>query len=594
MLSSLFGGVSGHVEDTAGRASAVRQNPQMAEVNRQLRSFVPGETLQGEILSRNGGEIQLKISEDMVLNARVDQSVHLEIGQSVTFEVKSNGAALSLSPLFTNVSADVNILKALEMAGLPVNETSVAMTEQLMQAGLPVNKNVLQQIYREINSFPEHEISDVISLHRLKLPVNEGNMQQMTAYRNLEHQLLGGMENVMELLPETIGAMLARGETAEAGKLLQLLFPLLPEEAVGAQLHGEAAQAEDVPAETKSLREAELSSKDGVLLQEYGLAEKETVVQEQQPMGKPELPEKAFLESTHTILTGESGAGEGTATEVRTVVQRFSALLEQTELSPEEQETYGARLQQGMEAGDTGMVLKLAGQLFSAAAQRGEKEIAAFRDFFADKEIRKLLTDQLKEQWLLRPEELSEPEKVEQLYRRVNRQLKGMLQTLENGGQGESAVFRAVTTLSHGIDFLSQVNQLYTYVQLPLQLKYAGAAHGDLYIYTNKRNLAEGDGKVSALLHLDMEHLGPLDVYLTLEAGRLTSKFAVADEETLDFLEAHMDILTERLKKRGYDCSVSMTTKDTVQSERRDSGLAPLLQQTGNVLLTQYAFDVRT
>lgn len=51
----------------------------------------------------------------MILNARVDQNIYLELGKDLTFEVKNNGATLTLSPLFTNVATDGNIIKALEM-----------------------------------------------------------------------------------------------------------------------------------------------------------------------------------------------------------------------------------------------------------------------------------------------------------------------------------------------------------------------------------------------------------------------------------------------------------------------------------------------
>ena len=92
--------------------------------------------------------------------------------------------------MFTNVASDVNVLKAIDMAGLPVNQDSVMMTEQLMKAGLPVNRSMLQQVYREIRAFPQNVVSDVVNLHKLNLTVNETNMQQMSAYRNLEHQIV--------------------------------------------------------------------------------------------------------------------------------------------------------------------------------------------------------------------------------------------------------------------------------------------------------------------------------------------------------------------------------------------------------------------
>ena len=171
-LSQLF---SGEVRtDTASRTS--QPTPaQTEQANRQIRSLVPGQTISGEIVSRNGSEVQIRLPEDILLSARVDRNMNIEIGKNMTFEVKNNGSTLMLSPLFTNVATDTNVLKALDMAGLPVNRVSIDMTEQLMAAGMSVNRNSLQQIFREITGFPQAEISDIISLHKLQMPVNEAN-----------------------------------------------------------------------------------------------------------------------------------------------------------------------------------------------------------------------------------------------------------------------------------------------------------------------------------------------------------------------------------------------------------------------------------
>ena len=573
-LSQLFTGASrgeSHIGEMTGRAT-VAQNLHTADVNRQIRSLVPGQTLRGEIVSRNGGEIQIRISEDMVLNAKVDQSIHLDIGQNVTFEVKSNGAALSLSPLFTNISADVNVLKALEMAGLPVNETSVSMTKQLMEAGLPVNRSSLQQIYREINSFPEYEASDVINLHRLQLPVNETNLQQMAAYRNMNHQLLNAISDVLELLPQAAEAMQESGSTDGWTALYRALLPQM----------AEAPEAVPTPETAQTPQEIE-----------------EGMRQAASEIARRSLPEAGQATLEKTVLEIAEGTVQQTSTEnsqepqrVGADVQRMLGLIERMELSLHEKtqltEQFLQLAQSGMEKGS---FFKLAQNLL-VLADRGGQTGRAVREIFSDKAFQKLITEQLKEQWTLRPEEVAQSEKVEELYRRMNRQLKGLQLALDTGGQGESAAFKAVTNLSQNLDFMNQINQMYSYIQLPLQLK-GSDAHGDLYVYTNKRSLAENDGKVSALLHLDMEHLGALDVYVTLESGKVATKFTVADDATLDFLEAHMDILTQRLKKRGYDCSVSMTTAEKKEPSAA-GGLAPLLQQTGGGLVTRYAFDVRT
>ena len=580
-LSQLFTGASrgeGRVGEMTGRASAVAQNLHTADVNRQIRSLVPGQTLRGEIVSRNGGEIQIRISEDMVLNARVDQSIHLDIGQNVTFEVKSNGTALSLSPLFTNISADVNVLKALEMAGLPVNETSVSMTKQLMEAGQPVNRSSLQQIYREINSFPGYEVSDVINLHRLQLPVNEANLQQMAAYRNRNHQLLNAISDVLELLPEAAEAMRESGNTDGWTALYRALLPQMAETAGTA----DAPETLLKPETAQTPQEIEESMRQTA----SGIVQRSLPETDQTAVGK------TVQEIAEDALQQISPEDSQEAQKVSADIQRMLGFTERMELSPQEKLQLTEQFLQLVQGDtETGSFFKLAGQLLELA-DRGGQTGRAVRELFSDKTFQKLLTEQLREQWTLRPEEVAQSGKVEELYRRMNRQLRGLQLALETGGQGESTAFKTVANLSQNLDFMNQINQMYSYIQLPLQMK-GSDAHGDLYVYTNKRSLAENDGRVSALLHLDMEHLGTLDVYVTLESGKVATRFTVADDATLDFLEAHMDILTQRLKKRGYDCSVSMTTGEKKEPSAA-GGLAPLLQQTGGGLLTRYAFDVRT
>jgi hypothetical protein len=143
------------------------------------------------------------------------------------------------------------------------------------------------------------------------------------------------------------------------------------------------------------------------------------------------------------------------------------------------------------------------------------------------------------------------------------------------------------------VDFLQQLNQMYAYVQLPLRLQQRDA-HGDLYVYSNKKNLAGKDGNVSALLHLDMAHLGPVDVYVAMQNTKVSTKFYLRDDEMIDFMASHMDILTERLKKRGYDCSYDMAVREEAKDEATKGGLEPILRQEKGVVMTRYAFDVRT
>lgn len=548
-----------------------------ANIQRQIQSMVPGQTIQGEVIGRAGGEVQIKLAADMVLNARLDKSIHLELGKNMIFQVMNNGRALTLSPLFANTATAANVYKAIDMAGLPLNEKTVAMTNELMEAGLPIDKNTLQQVYREINAYmtsPE-DIHSIIELHRLELPVNETNVNQMTSYGNLTHQLLEGMNQIVDALPELVNQMLTEGNVEGAAKLLETLLSMDTSgnitESVFHLLQGEisADGGEALSGEGASHNAATANT--GLAAEGAANADPATEGGQQKVFSADLAGRDAPLDavgqaehqSTGTKVMVENAAepprGEATATTLLNGNQgtQITAMPNQV---------------------TENMIKQLLQQLVDKGAHQG-------------KAFSKALLEGLKNQWTLSPEQIAQEGKVEELYNRLDRQLQSLSKALEGTGQTETGAYKAVRNMSQNIDFMQQLNQVYTYVQLPIRLQQS-EAHGDLYVYTNKKHLAVEDGSISALLHLDMEHLGPLDVYVAMEQQKVNTKFYVADESMLDFLGEHMGILTDRLKKRGYECDCTMQLHE-IGNERK-SGVEGLLQQEGQTPIALYAFDVRT
>ena len=115
-------------------------------------------------------------------------------------------------------------------------------------------------------------------------------------------------------------------------------------------------------------------------------------------------------------------------------------------------------------------------------------------------------------------------------------------------------------------------------------------ANGDLYVYTNKKNLAAKNGSVSAFLHLDMDHLGSVDVYVAMEKQRVSTNFKVRDDAVLDLIEANIDLLNERLEKRGYKLhpTVEITEKEVSVVEEMQKQMG---QNT--MPIAQFSFDAR-
>ena len=520
------------------------------QVNRQIRALVPGQTLRGEVVSREGNNAQIRLLQDVLIDARVDADIRLELGQNLTFQVKNNGQVLNLSPLFTNMATEGTVLKALDMASLPANETTVAMTKQLMDAGLPIDKNTLQQIWHESNAFSDAAIEDLVNLHRLGLPITGENITQMASYRNLTHQLTEGIADTAESLTNTLQGLVENGDIEQAATIYrEILDLLLPENETGENIKGQPAAVPLPDPEQAVIAE----KTEGNLLQQ------ETTVTD---------------ETSETTVPTQKTVVEEQPEDTAGVVQAKKGDIgtEQTQ-QPEEMpqlQTLQKLLKQGLETKDTSLL----------------------RNLLQNPKVTELPGKLLLDRWSIRPEDVESPEKVEELYQKLGRQLKGLSGILEENGQSSSGAYQNVTNLSQNVDFLQQINQTYAYIQLPLRLQQGEHKTGELFVYTNKKNLARKDGQVSALLHLDMEHLGPLDVYVALQDTKVSTKFYVQNDEILDYLEANMDVLTERLKKRGYDCKCETNLRTELQQTAQ--AMAPLLKTEGSVPVAQYAFDVRT
>ncbi|MDE7248638.1 MAG: flagellar hook-length control protein FliK [Lachnospiraceae bacterium] len=221
-------------------------------------------------------------------------------------------------------------------------------------------------------------------------------------------------------------------------------------------------------------------------------------------------------------------------------------------------------------------------------SEGGNEDKSALFSVLDGKEFKNILKNEMSRQWLLPPEEVAEEHSVDKLYERLNSQMKQISQTLAQTTKGDTPLARTVTNVSNNIDFMNQMNQAFTYVQLPLKMQ-GKEAHGELFVYTNKKNLAKKDGTVSALLHLDMEHLGSVDVHVALTDQKVATKFYLKDDSALDLIAEHIDMLNERLNKRGYSMSAQFLNKpeDT-------NVMDEILEQNKNIsVLSGYSFDAR-
>ena len=530
--------VSSSQKNNTTKSTQAPQNlPQNLQVMRAVRALQAGQTLQGEIIAVKGDEVQLAILKDVIIDARLAQSMNLTPGTSMPFQVKANTSqGLSLIPLFTNTAADPNALKALDMAQVPVNERSLEMVQTLMEKGMPIDKQSIQEMYREVVAFKDALVRDIVNLHQMKIPVNQENLTQLSLYQNNQHYLKDSFSEIGNAIGEQLESLIAEGKTESAGKLIQQIQ----------QLFQNGEQKIQMSSDNKAaiLAENTLSSGEKVIVSEAAVSG---------TMEKAGDTEK--LVSDHLK----------------------SELLEEMQNSGK----MDAKKEEVLQAKDSNSQVDWKNLTDALLKEKTQGKISELFEKVWNKEIAK--------QWLLEPETIADKKNIKEFYEKLENQIKQLEKIFEDGNMAKSPAAKVVQNTASNLDFMNQLNQMHAYIQLPLKMSNQNA-HGELYVFANKKNLSKQDGKVTALLHLDMEHLGKMDVYVALENQKVSTNFYLEKEEYLDFLDKHMDLLTSRLNKRGYTCDI----KTTLRNSEEESMIKMIeKQQDQPMLLSKQAFDVR-
>ena len=529
------------------------KEPLPAMLQKEIRALTPGQILSGRILERSGEDLKLLMNfqgSDMELQARLEQNMTLSMSKNILFQVKNNGTGLSLSPLFENMGMEANAQKAAQMASLPVIDTTMQLTGLLMKEGMPIDKDSLQNFYHEVTTFADAQIMDIIDLHKLGIPVNAENLEQMSSYKNMTHQLMGGISELSQQLPQLLQEMSSKGLDQAVGRLLEAL--LLSED-------GTSAVEDFAQAAADGEQAAGLPEQEGQTAQVQEQAET-------QPGGKT-------IVITEEGLQSREGAGEILKFEENTAGQGDKAAV-----NPQGQE--GTEAEQVRPPANPDLLRQVAQSL----AQGRQLPI---RELVKSPEFQRQLQEFVKQELSLRPQDTSK-EKLDQVYSRLSRQLGALSEALGNAGQENSALGKTVQNLNQNLNFLNQLNDTYSYIQLPLKMM-DNDAHGELYVYTNRQKKAVREGEVSALLHLDMANLGPMDVYVQLRENNVSTRFYLPEEEMLDFIAEHIDMLNSRLEKRGYHASCAFQTREM---QAGNTVMQELIEEESNrPILSDYSFD---
>ena len=592
----------------------------MQKVVSTMEELSSGSVFEGTVSSVKNGKVTLALSDGQTITARLSGKVPLSQGTPMFFQVKSNdGATIEIKP-YTGAGSGGNpiLTNALTEGTVPVTERNLAMVDAMMKEQMPIDKQSLLNMARIANMNPGVDITTVVNMTKLGIPVSPEMAAQFENYMTDEHAILQEMDQAMNELADLAGSSdLTPDQAVQMNhKILSILLP--EQTAIGALVNtegqietggqttaeGQIVTGGQITAEGQIVTGGQTTAEGQILTDGRLGAEEQTVNGEQTTTAGQAIQEGTGGQAIGEVLSDQQFSSLGR------LLQNIPSLVESTKLFPEamEQDIFIDTLEDesvaqnlmtedaawkaadGKTALDKNLTvsdfLRTVSQLLSENNGMASQSI---QKLFGSDAYKSLLRNVMEQQWLIQPEALKQEKKISQLYEKLEQQMRQVEDALKEAGVTKTRFPETAAEVRGNIEFMNQLNQAYTYVQVPLKMS-GQNANGELYVYTNKKNLRDPDAELSAFLHLDLEHLGSTDVSVKMQHRNVKTNFYMADDASYDLVEKYLPILEQKLKDKGYQCTITMT-KEEKKVSFGDDFLRKDMPQTGT--LHRYSFDVR-
>lgn len=618
-----------------------------------MQELEPGSTFEGTVNSVKNGKVVLALGNGQTITARLDGKVSIQPGESMFFQVRSNdGTTIALRPYVQagNINNPI-LLNALTAAGVPATERNITMVDSMMKEQMSISRQSILDMGRVVGSNPNVNVNTAVLMTKIGLPVSAEMASQFENYMVDQHAIVDEMDLAMNQLGRLLGdADLGEEQSFELyGKVLDILngegetsaqtTDGLQQNDTGTMVNaGENIETEAAVQQSKDGAAAEgvqkqvqqQNTKDLISMgaagqeQSAGVAENTENIVGEQTAGNAAQSMQTGIDAVDVLKNTQADTavdfknvqGQTDTLEqildqngldhLKRLLQNIPTLTGNTDLfEVQEEEDVFVDTMSGDDAGKKAFELAQAelevtlkqsmtaedflNTLRDALKQNQEYGFAGMTKLFGSKEFAAILKNRAEKQWLLEPEQLREASKVSDLYERLDHQMKQMENVMKAAGVTQNSFVQTAADIRSNVEFMNQINQVYTYVQLPLKLSGQNAS-GDLYVYTNKKNLNDPEAELTAFLHLDLENLGSTDVSIRMKDKNVKTNFYIADDASYDLIEKHLPVLEKRLAQKAYRCSITMS-KEEKKVEFVEDFLQRDMPQAGT--LHRYSFDVR-
>lgn len=573
-----------------------------------LSELSQGNIFEGTINSVKGNVVSLGLSNGQQITARLDGKVSLTEGQSMFFQVKSNdGNYVQIRPfMLDGAGANLTLLDALKSANLPTDTANLSMVNQMMQQQMPIDKASLNQMYHLLQANPQVNASTIVQMVKLGIEITPGNAAQFENYMSDRQAITAAMDDFINELPEIMsdGDLSMYRLALQGRQIINIVTDGLKENtdtasdkifgvasseisgmAVNEAANGNIGVASNEPADetAEAASNGTVNENTGEVLNEAaGGDANEPINGIRDIIQTEETAENVLVPQKPTENIAENSLGSVmTDEQLKELNEQIKSLL--PDKAGNEISLYSK------DDSIVGTLNDIKELLKNTAADK-----QTLLKLFSGSGFKAMIKNALTRQWMITPEQLKESDKqltdkIGRLYEKVSEQLDKMHEIIKSSGVVKENVSALAENIRGNIEFMNQVNNVYTYVQIPMKMNGHNAS-GQLYVYTNKKNITDPDKELSAFLHLDMDNLGATDVSIKMLKKEVSTNFYMDNDESYILIERFLPKLEEKLRNKGYSCKLSVVNEKH-HVNFVDDFLKKDLPPAGQ--LHRYSFDMR-
>lgn len=606
--------ISNSVQNNGGGASQeIRSQSRTYRSGNSTLHLREGQTLKGVVSDIHGNEITLSMEDGSSFTGKLPDANQYSIGQKAAFLITgldNNTIYMKATTGAYLLNMEDTVAQALEEAGLPRSTRNLDVVRSLLTNQQSISRDNIMASIKLCAQYPDADVNSVITMRRLGMPMTETSVKQFENYQNQTHQLLYKMDSLGDSISQmlqSIGSQIPRFAKEAGTRLLTLALegtPTPEEQILTAQMTDAAsdsllpetdAQGNPLVADTAT-EEATEDSQPATNPE----AAKEAVspeAQQQTPEAETTSPLARMRQLFSAITDGNAAARSAMSEAGMTEDFRTPFIHEQTGfiLSPEERTSFSEQLKdfplsEEIKAGlSDGFVTarEFLTEIKQAFPHMTEEQAGAL---LTSKSFQKIVKGQFLSNWTISPEHLKKEGALEEVYEKMSKQFDALSHFSETvlGKDVFKQLSNTASDMNDNLNFMKTLNETFQYVQLPLKLQDQNA-HGDLYVMTRKEALKKDPKDLKVLLHLDMDHLGTLDIQIARENTAVSLKFFVSTEETLHLLDRNIELLRDAINQQGYACSSELSMKEKDVDIVNDF----IAQETPVGDMKRYNFDLR-